>query len=58
MLEGELLAEVGEEKRTLRRGDVVIVPAGVAHRFVNYADSRAVTFNVYGPPAYDADEEE
>jgi mannose-6-phosphate isomerase-like protein (cupin superfamily) len=53
VLEGEILAEIGEEKITLRKGDVVIVPAKVAHRFTNKAASPAKTFNVYAPPAYD-----
>ena len=56
VLEGEVLAEIGAEKMTLRKGDVVIVPPKVAHRFVNKAASPAVTFNVYAPPAYDSDE--
>lgn len=56
VLEGEVLAEIGKEKITLRKGDVVIVPRRVAHRFVNKAASPAVTFNVYAPPAYDADD--
>jgi mannose-6-phosphate isomerase-like protein (cupin superfamily) len=58
VLEGEVLAEIGQEKMTLRKGDVVIVPPKTAHRFVNKAASPAVTFNVYAPPAYDADEED
>lgn len=50
------MAEVGEEKTTLRKGDAVIVPAGAAHRFTNHSGSPALTFNVYCPPAYDPDE--
>lgn len=53
VVEGEILAEVEDEKRTLRRGDALIVPAGAAHRFVNHGGSPAITFNVYAPPAYD-----
>lgn len=52
VLEGEILAEIGDEKTTLRKGDVAIVPPGVDHRFVNHAESPALTFNVYAPPAY------
>jgi mannose-6-phosphate isomerase-like protein (cupin superfamily) len=58
VLEGELLAEIGKEKMTLRKGDVVIVPKKTPHRFTNKAASPAKTFNVYVPPAYDADERE
>lgn len=56
VVEGEILAEIGEEKVMLRKGDAVIVPAGTPHRFVNHAASPAVTFNIYAPPAYDPDE--
>lgn len=56
MIEGEVMAEVGEEKTTLRKGDAVIVPAGAAHRFTNHSGSPPLTFNVYCPPAYDPDE--
>jgi mannose-6-phosphate isomerase-like protein (cupin superfamily) len=53
VLEGELLAEIEDEKAALRRGDVVIVPAGAAHKFTNHGETNAITFNVYAPPAYD-----
>jgi mannose-6-phosphate isomerase-like protein (cupin superfamily) len=56
VVEGEILAEIGEEQTMLRKGDAVIVPAGVAHRFVNHSGSSALTFNVYSPPAYGEDE--
>lgn len=52
VLEGEVFAEIGQEKATLRQGDIVIVPRGTAHRFVNHGGPKAVTFNVYSPPAY------
>jgi mannose-6-phosphate isomerase-like protein (cupin superfamily) len=53
VVEGEILAKLGDEKTMLRKGDAIIVPAGVAHRFTNHGGSAAVTFNVYAPPAYD-----
>ena len=52
MLDGELAGEVGDQRPALKKGDVIIVPAGVKHRFVNHAAKPAVTFNVYSPPAY------
>jgi mannose-6-phosphate isomerase-like protein (cupin superfamily) len=58
LLEGELEAEVDGEKRTMRKGDCCIVPAGTPHRFENRGRGRAVTFNVYSPPEYAADEKE
>jgi len=56
LLEGELHAEVGGEKRTMRKGDSCIVSAGTPHRFENRGNNRAVTFNVYSPPEYSWDE--
>lgn len=56
MLEGELAGEVGAERPTLRKGDVLVIPAGVKHRFENRGSAPAVTFNVYSPPEYPADE--
>ncbi len=55
VLEGEILAEIGDEKQTLRKGDVVVVPHRTPHRFKNCAASTAITFNVYAPPAYPSD---
>jgi mannose-6-phosphate isomerase-like protein (cupin superfamily) len=52
VLEGELTGQVGDDRPKLRKGDVIIIPAGVKHRFTNRADKPAVTFNVYAPPAY------
>ena len=57
VMRGAVFAEVGRTKRTLKSGDVVLVPAGAAHRFFNRGKT-TVTFNVYAPPAYDEDEEE
>jgi mannose-6-phosphate isomerase-like protein (cupin superfamily) len=55
VLDGELEGEVGEEQPHLRKGDVIIIPAGVKHRFTNPGKKAAVTFNVYAPPAYPPD---
>jgi mannose-6-phosphate isomerase-like protein (cupin superfamily) len=58
VIEGELLAEVGGMKSTMRQEDSCIVPAGLPHRFENCGSSRAVTFNVYSPPAYSPGEKD
>ncbi len=55
MLDVELAGEVGDQRPALKKGDVIIVPAGVKHRFVNHTAKPAVTFNVYSPPAYPND---
>jgi mannose-6-phosphate isomerase-like protein (cupin superfamily) len=54
ILDGELTGEVGDQRPHLKKGDVITIPAGVKHRFVNRANKPAVTFNVYSPPAYPA----
>ena len=54
ILEGELSGEVSDEHLSLKKGDVIMIPAGVKHRFTNRSRKRAVTFNVYSPPAYSA----
>lgn len=54
MLEGELSGEVGHEHASLKKSDVIIIPAGVKHRFTNRSGQPAVTFNVYSPPEYPA----
>ena len=55
LLEGELEGEIADEKATLKKGDVLLIPAGIKHRFTNRSDKPAVTFNVYAPPEYPAD---
>ena len=54
LLDGKLSGEVGKERPRLKKGDILIIPAGVKHRFVNEGENPAVTFNVYAPPAYPA----
>ncbi len=56
LLEGDLIAEIGDTRTTLGPHQSVIVPAGMRHRFVNAVDMMALAFTVYGPPAYGADE--
>lgn len=52
VVEGEILAEIGEEKATLRKGDTIIVPRRAEHRLVNHGGSKAIVFSVYAPPGY------
>ncbi len=48
LLEGELSGEVGEQRVTLKKGDLIVISAGEIHRFTNSGDQPAVTF----PPEY------
>jgi len=52
VIAGELEAEIGSDRATLRPGDAVIVPAGAPHRFHNAGNEPVRTLNVYAPPAY------
>ena len=56
-LERQVLAEGGDECARLRRGDCVVIPAGVRHRFQNDQDDLVRTVSVYAPPAYPAGSE-
>lgn len=53
VLEGGGSVKVGDEERALSKGDVVLVPAGAPHQ----VRGPNKTLSVYGPPAYDEDEE-
>ena len=56
LLEGILAAEIGSERLTMKEGDIVIIPAGVKHKFTNSGTTVAVTFNTYCPPEYPPNE--
>jgi mannose-6-phosphate isomerase-like protein (cupin superfamily) len=52
VVEGSVSGEIAGQKAKLHRGDVVVIPHGVKHRFTNEGSTPAVTFNVYTPPEY------
>jgi mannose-6-phosphate isomerase-like protein (cupin superfamily) len=43
-------AEVGGETRPVTAGDVVVVPAGTRHNFLNTGTEPLVLTTIYGPP--------
>lgn len=51
-MEGVLAGEIGPERFTMNNGDLVIIPAGVKHKFTNSGATVAVTFNTYCFPEY------
>jgi len=55
VLEGEFLAEVGDERHALRSGQSLIIPAGTKHRLRNEREATAFAFTLYAPPAYETD---
>ena len=45
-------ARIDGEKRTVAQGDLVAVPAGAKHNFVNTGPNPLVLYTVYGPPEH------
>jgi mannose-6-phosphate isomerase-like protein (cupin superfamily) len=45
-------ARVGDERHTVAQGDLVMVPAGTKHNFVNTGPNPLVLYTVYGPPEH------
>jgi mannose-6-phosphate isomerase-like protein (cupin superfamily) len=45
-------ARVGGETRAVAQGDLVVVPAGTRHNFVNTGPNPLVLYTVYGPPEH------
>jgi mannose-6-phosphate isomerase-like protein (cupin superfamily) len=58
VIDGALDGEIGSERLAMDAGDMVIIPAGVKHKFTNPGGKIAVTFNVYCPPEYPPDDKE
>jgi mannose-6-phosphate isomerase-like protein (cupin superfamily) len=52
VLEGEIEGEIGDNAITMRKDDVVVIPAGTKHKFTNRSSADVVTFNTYSPPEY------
>lgn len=47
-------AVVAGEKKDVAQGDLVVVPAGTVHNFVNTGANPLVLYTVYGPPDHAA----
>ncbi|RJK95474.1 cupin domain-containing protein [Vallicoccus soli] len=45
-------ARVGGETKAVAQGDLVVVPAGTKHNFVNTGPNPLVLYTVYGPPEH------
>ena len=52
VLAGEVFGEIGGKRKKLKEGDVLVIPAGVKHKFTNRGKKECVTFNTYSPPEY------
>src|SRR5436190_4241768 len=56
LVSGRMKGTIGDADVHLEAGDVIIIPAGVLHRFYNDEEVPALSFSVYSPPEYPADE--
>ena len=45
-------AQVSGQKRKVAAGDLVVVPAGRKHNFLNTGDNPLILYTVYGPPEH------
>ncbi|GAA1207527.1 cupin domain-containing protein [Pseudonocardia alaniniphila] len=45
-------ARVSGETKTVNEGDLVVVPSGTKHNFVNTGPNPLVLYTVYGPPEH------
>jgi mannose-6-phosphate isomerase-like protein (cupin superfamily) len=45
-------ARVSGQNRAIAQGDLVVVPAGLKHNFVNTGQNPLVLYTVYGPPEH------
>lgn len=57
VVEGRIDLTVGDDKRELRAGEGAIIPASTAYTMKVVGRRSSTLFNVYGPPAYPAEEE-
>jgi mannose-6-phosphate isomerase-like protein (cupin superfamily) len=54
-VDGIARAEVGDEKQDVAAGDLVVVPAGTPHNFVNTGPGKLRLLTIYGPPDHAPD---
>ncbi len=43
-------AVIGKQEKRVKAGDIVVVPAGKEHNFLNEGPNPLVLYTVYGPP--------
>jgi quercetin dioxygenase-like cupin family protein len=55
VLEGQATFTLGGEDRVVHGGEVVVAPAGVAHRFVNSGTERLVQVDIHESPRFDTE---
>lgn len=58
LVEGRIELGVGDDKRELRAGEGAVIPASTGYTMRVLGRRSATVFNVYGPPAFPAEERE
>jgi quercetin dioxygenase-like cupin family protein len=53
--EGEATFTLGDTERVVRAGEIVVAPAGVAHRFVNSGTDRLRQVDIHEHPRFRTD---
>lgn len=53
VLEGELGVEVGEERFTIRAGEMIVKPCGIRHAFWNATDKPARLLEIISPAGFE-----
>jgi quercetin dioxygenase-like cupin family protein len=55
VLRGEATFTLGDETRVVHAGEVVVAPAGVAHRFVNSGSETLLQVDVHEHPRFETE---
>jgi quercetin dioxygenase-like cupin family protein len=55
VLEGQATFTLGGEDRVVHGGEVLVAPAGVAHRFVNSGSDRLRQVDIHESPRFDTE---
>lgn len=55
VIDGNLTFQAGEEQLEARPGDIVIVPPGAPHKFINHGPGRAKLVCIHASPTFETE---
>ena len=55
VLEGDATFALGDEERVVHAGEIVVAPAGIAHRFVNSGSGRLRQVDIHESAIFDTE---
>jgi mannose-6-phosphate isomerase-like protein (cupin superfamily) len=55
VLDGEATFTLGDQRRVVRAGEIVVAPAGVPHRFVNSGAGRLRQVDIHPRPRFETE---